>query len=619
MKDLKANWDQKDEEGNYTHYNWQHAYATNPYWVVNKNLNGYTRDRMFGKTSLWYKPTDWLKFEGRLGLDHFNSDQHSTVLWSVDYPDGFFRDYIRKLTEFNADFIAYFNKNVEDFNISAIAGGNYRNLASYEKRMGGQELVVPGLYTISNAKGSPYVYAQNLNRRSNSVYANVSLGWKNQLYADISARNDWDSTIEESFFYPSFSASWIPTETFEGFGEAIALNFLKLRGGWAKIGSATDAYKIGRYYDAYIGGSFNGNVLYSNPQTYPPLALRPEMVKTWEVGVEANFLNNRLHLDAAYYQRTTTDQIMEANLANSTGYTSMLLNAGKVKNKGVELQISADIIKNAKGFNWTATLNWSKDKSKIIELYEDPVTGQTLDAYEIYHDWSVYNYAKPGKSWGTLVGTGFVYNEDGSILTEDGMPVYESNREIGDVTPNWLAGFRNEFSYKEWTFGFLLDYRNGGDIFSVSQMFGAYTGIYDFTAAGGIRENGMVLGRDFMSDKVFKTADGQVNDVVVSPQDFFENFYSIGELAIVDGSFLKLREVYLTYTFPRSVLERTKYIKGLRVSLIGSNLALLWTHKSNLINLDPETTSSADNRGIGFESNSYPPTRSMGLKLHVTF
>jgi len=619
MKDLKANWDQKDEAGEYTHYNWQHQYAVNPYWVVNKNLNEYTRDRMFGKASLWYKPTDWLKFEGRLGLDHFNSDQHSTVLWSVDYPEGFFRDFMRKSTEVNADFIAYFNKNVADFNISAIAGANYRDLYAYEKRMGAPELVVPGLYTISNSKGSAYTYMQHETRRSNSVYANVSLGWKNQLYADISARNDWDSTIEESFFYPSFSGSWIPTETFEGFGEAIALNYLKIRGGWAKIGSATDPYYIGRYYTAYSGGNLNGNVLYYNPTTNPPIDLRPEMVKTWEIGVEANFLSNRLHLDAAYYHRVTTDQIMQANVATSTGYSSMLLNAGKVKNRGVELQISGDIIKNPKGFNWTATLNWSKDKSKIIELYEDPNTGQKLEAYEIFHNWSVYNYAMPGKSWGTLVGTGLVYNEDGSILVEDGIPVYEANKEIGDVTPSWLAGFRNEFSFKEWSLGFLLDFRKGGDIYSISQAFGAYTGIYDFTADGGIRENGMVLGRDFMTDKVFKTADGQVNNEVVNPQDFFSYFYTIGELAVVDGSFLKLREAYITYTFPRAMLERTKYIKGLRVSLIGNNLALLWTHKSNLINLDPETTMSADNRGVGFESNSYPPTRSFGLKLHVTF
>ena len=130
---------------------------------------------------------------------------------------------------------------------------------------------------------------------------------------------------------------------------------------------------------------------------------------------------------------------MNANVATSTGYTSMYINAGKISNKGVELQVSGDIIKNPKGFNWTATLNWAKDKSRIDELYTDPVTGQSLDAYQIGSSWSVKNYAMVGKSWGTLVGTGYVYNEDGSILVEDGIPVYEAGKEIGDVTPKWLV------------------------------------------------------------------------------------------------------------------------------------------------------------------------------------
>lgn len=618
MKSLKDNWDQKDEFGEYTHYNWQQEYATNPYWVVYKNLNRYTRDRMYGKSSLWYKPTEWLKFEGRLGLDHYASDQNSTVAWSVDYPDGYFRNYIRNQTEFNADFIAYYNQNFGDLNVNVLAGANYRDDRFYEKILGATSLVVPELYTVSNALGSPYVAETHLARRANSVYANASLGWKNQFYVDISVRNDWDSTIEDSFFYPSFSGSWIMTETFESLADTEWLNFLKLRGGWAKIGSATDPYKVGFYYAARAN-SFDGTALYYNPNTFPPTSLRPEMVKTWEIGLETSLLNNRLRLDAVYYQRVTTDQIMEANVAASSGYYGMLLNAGKVSNKGVELQITGDIIKNPKGFNWTATLNWSKDKSKIIDLYTDPVTGQALDAYTISNNWGVYNYAMPGKSWGTLVGTGFVYNEDGSILVEDGMPVYESSREIGDVTPKWLAGLKNEFSYKEWTLGFLLDYRRGGDIFSVSQMFGAYTGVYDFTAAGDLRENGVVLGQNYMTDKVFKNADGQVNDVAVGAQEFFENYYTIAEMAIIDGSFLKLREAYITYTFPKSILARTKYINNARISLIGTNLALLWTHKSNLINLDPETTMYADNEGVGMESNSYPPTRSFGLKLHLTF
>ena len=566
MDDLKQNYDQKDEFGNYTHYNWQQAYTVNPYWVLNHNLNKYVRDRFYGKTSIFIKPTDWLKFEGRLGFDHYDSNQLSNVEWSIDYPDGYFRDYDRRATETNADFIAYFTKQFGDFNVNALAGANYRDYTYEIKTLGADELTVPGVYTVANAKGNAYTSENHNTRRSNSVYANLSLGWKNQLYADISVRNDWDSTIKDAFFYPSFSGSWIVTETLPMLTNGKWLNFLKLRGGWAKIGNATDPYVSNAYYSV-LSAPFDGTTLYYNPTTYPAQNLRPEMVKTWEIGLEANFLDNRIHFDGAYYQKTTTDQIMQANLSTATGYNAMYINAGKISNKGVEIQLSADIFRNPKGFSWTTTFNWSKDKSRIDELYSDPVTGQKLDAYEIGSSWSCNNYAMVGKSWGTLVGTGYVYNEDGSILVENGMPKYETGKEIGNVTPDWLAGWSNEFTYKDWSFGFLLDFRKGGDVYSISQAFGSQTGIYDYTAAGDIRENGVIAGKNVLTDKVFKTADGKINDVAVNAEDFFANFYTICQMSVFDGSYLKLREAHLSYTFPKSLLKNS-FIKSAKISLV---------------------------------------------------
>jgi outer membrane receptor protein involved in Fe transport len=616
MKALKDNWQQVDENGDY--YNWQQEYHANPYFVAYRNTNKYVRDRVYGKSSIWYKPTDWLKFEGRLGIDHFNSDQLSKREKDPDYPDGYFRDYNRHTTEINADFIAYLNKQLGDFNINALAGANYRDYDYAIKTIGGNMLTVPGVYTVTNVVGSPLAEENHELRRSNSVYANASLGWKNQVYIDVSARNDWDSTIDDAFFYPSVSGSWILTETLPSATESGWLNFLKLRGGWAKIGSATDPYRNGSYYRAETTG-MKGVALFSNPFVFPPVGLRPEMVKTWEIGLEANFIHNRLHLDAAYYQKTTTDQIMEVNTATSTGYRSMLINAGEISNKGIEIQLGADIFKNPQGFSWTATLNWAKDKSKVVELYTDPATGQALESYQIGSIWSVTNLAKPGKSWGTLTGTGYVYNDDGSIQVSNGFPVYAATQEIGDVTPDWLAGLHNEFSYKNWTLGILLDFRMGGDFFSLSQSFGGYTGIYDFTATGDIRENGVIAGKNVFTDKVFKTADGQINDVAVNAEDFFSHFYTIREMAVIDGSYLKLREAYLSYAFPKSLLAKSKYISGAKLSLIASNLALLWTHKSNLIGIDPESTYQSGNSGVGLEQNAYPAARNFGLKLGLTF
>lgn len=628
MKDLKENWDQKDEFGNYTHYNWIQSYHANPYWTLNKNLNSYDRHRFYGKASLFVKPTEWLKFEGRMGLDTYNSNQFSRVEWNTDYPNGYFRSWDRTTTEFNADVIGYVTKNFADFTFNGIVGANYRDFNQAFMGTGADELTVPRLYTVANAKGSPYTLNDHLKRRSNSVYANLSFGFKSMAYLDISMRNDWDSTIKDPFFYPSFSASWIPTETFPALQNGNILNFLKLRGGWAKIGSATDPYRANAYYSV-VSTSFNGVSLFYNPYTLPPVNLRPETVKTWEIGIEANLFDNRLHFDGAYYQKATTDQIMDANVATSTGYTSMYINAGKISNKGVELQISGDIIKNPKGFNWTATLNWAKDKSRIDELYTDPVTGQTLDAYQIGSSWEVKNYAMVGKSWGTLVGTGYVYNEDGSIQVKNGVPVYKDGQEIGDVTPKWIAGFNNEFTYKEWSLGFLLDFRLGGDVFSVTQRYGMKTGILKQSAEGDLRENGVILGQNYLTDKVFKTEDGKINDVAVNAKDLFYNYRTINEMAVFDGSYLKLREIHATYRLPKALLEKTKCIRSAYVSVVANNLALLWVHKSNIAHIDPESTTTGGdnpesathgfNSGVGFESNSYPPTRSIGFKLGVTF
>lgn len=248
MQTLKENWDQRDSKGDYTYYNWIDYYHMNPYFTVNVNTNSMQRDRIFGKSSLFYQPFDWLKFEGRIGMDYYNLQTFERhYLDRGDWPDGAFYQGKTKNTELNADFLATVNKIFGDFNLSAVAGANYRDLSWETSRMGADALTVPGVYTMANAKGSPVATMDHSHIRSNSVYANASLGWKNQLYMDVSARNDWSSTIRDSFFYPSISLSWIPTVSFENLQNDI-FTFWKLRGGIAQIGSATSAYRNSYYY-----------------------------------------------------------------------------------------------------------------------------------------------------------------------------------------------------------------------------------------------------------------------------------------------------------------------------------------------------------------------------------
>jgi TonB-linked SusC/RagA family outer membrane protein len=634
MQDMKEKWETVDPTTDLP-YSWNPEYHQNPYYTLYKNVNPYKRNRLFGKSSLFYKPLESLKFEGRVGYDYFDLQANTNRVYTTDEPDGWFRQYGVKQTELNADLIAYFNHQYGDFSVNAFGGANYRDFYWETTTMGANMLTVPGLFTMSNIQGSAITDMDHRHERTNSVYASGSLGYRSMAYVDVSARNDWSSTIADPFFYPSVSLSWIPTASFEDL-RSDALNFLKIRGNWAKIGSATEAYKSGSYYGAETS-TINGNSQFHLPYIYPPKGLRPESVVTAEVGLEAQLFNSRIGLDIAYYNKTTTDQIMEVATSRATGYRSMLINAGEISNKGLEIQLRAKVIEQ-KDLQWNLSLNWSRDVSKIIELYTDPSTGQSLEQFQIGAEWSTYVYARPGESWGTIYGAGMyeqrVKDANGNIAldangnekTVPGVYVVAANgtprletKKLGSVAPDWLAGLNSELTYKDFTFGLLFDYRHGGDIFSVSTMWGAYSGVLDFTAEGDIRERAIIVGVDVLKDMKFVNEDGSAVTATTNAHDFFNSFYLNRQLSVFDGTYLKLRETYLTYTFPKSLLQNQPYIKGGHLSLIANNVAILYLHGSNRAHFDPETAKSSDNAGVGLEVGAYQPTRSMGIKLGLTF
>ena len=618
MESLKSLYDQGNDPYTGKPYSWCPDYHQNPYYSMYNNTNSFERNRFFGKTSLWIKPTSWLKFEGRLGYDYYDTYTKQVVLYHTDYPDGGFWSYNRKNAEINADFLAYFDKTFGDnlLSVNTVLGANYRDVNYMNSSLTAEALIVPGLFTISNVSGSPGTSMGGSRIRSNSVYANLSLGFKGMLYIDASARNDWSSTIADPFFYPSVSASWLLTETFPAMKGSV-LEFLKLRGGWAQVGAATSAYQTDRYYSS-VGYNINGSGQFYNPTTYPPAGLRPESVETAEVGLEARFFGNRLGLDVALYDKTTTDQILSAEVSRATGYSSMKVNAGEINNKGIEIQLTATPVRT-NNFNWDITLNWSKDQSKIISLYTDEATGQNITTYNIGSSWSVYTQARVGEPWGAIYGTGSVTDDNGNIIVGANGRAKRESRVLGNVNPDWIAGLNMDFSWKNLSFGFLLDFRKGGDVFSVSQMFGTYTGIYEYTAANGVRENGVVFGKDILTDRTFVKEDGTVNDIVVAPTSAFADFYSNRSFCVFDGSYLKLKDLYITYTIPASRFTKSSLVKAFNVSLVGSNVAILWLHESNIARVDPESSLTSGNDGVGLESNAYMPTRSIGLKVGITF
>ena len=630
MQSMKENWDQKDAAGNFTMYNWNASYHINPYFNVYMNTNSYQRDRMFGKTSLYFNPLDWLKIEGRVGFDYYNSRMFEKTYFELDDPEGAFYSTDIANTELNADLIASANKTFGDFNLTAIVGANYRDAQYLYEQIGADALVMPGIYTIGNKVGDAVTSMDHSHIRSNSVYGNFSLGFKNMLYLDASARNDWSSTIRQAFFYPSVSLSWIVTESFPALKANNVLTFWKLRGGVAQVGSATSAYRNSYYY--YSAGAFNGVAQMYKSYTYPNLDLKPEKVTSWEIGTEIGMFDDRLHLDVAYYQKKTEDQILSVTTSNVVGFGSMLVNAGRIDNKGIEIQLSADIFRSNNGFNWTSTVNFARDRSKVVELYEG------LEKYQMGWTWGYGTFASVGGTWGDIRGTGLnrvteqdvkdgkatadqvgaiIVNASGSIGTK-------SDQVVGNVTPDFLAGWRNDFSYKNLSFGAMLDLRIGGDIWSQTMSHAICAGLASITADGGVRERAIVAGKDVYTDYQFVTLkDGKyvVNDVETCAEDFFEwGGGNAGEFAVFKGSFLKLRELYMTYQLPKRWLDNSKVIKRASVSLIANNVALLWVDKSNHMRIDPETGGvSSDTRGMGFEQASVPGSRSFGVKLNLTF
>ena len=637
VKALEANWQTTMPNG--FPYNWNSNYHNNPYWSMNKNTNSYLRDRVFGKTSLWIIPTESLKFETRLGLDYFGSN-NNPVIYSgsnetlldastATFQGGWFRENEERQTEFNADFIGYYDKNFDDISVSILAGANYRNLRWSSKTLGANDLTVPDLFTIANVKGSPVTALDNVWIRNNSVYAQGTFGYGDFIFVDVLARNDWSSTIKDPFFYPAVSVSWLPLQSFNI--ESDVISFFKLRGGWAKVGNATTAYRTDPYFAA-VANTINGVSQYQQATEFPPAGLKPEQVVTTEIGTEINFLQNRIGLDVALYDKTTTDQIMSVPISKATGYNTTLVNAAEIKNKGIEIQLHGAALKNPDGLNWDIYLNWAKYNSEVLELYTDPITGQKVESYNLGAEWSTNVQARPGEPWGVIYGTGMVRREsDGAIIVAaSGRPRTKTNMKLGSVNPDWIGGLRNEFSYKNFTLGFLLDMRWGGDIFSVSQMFGAYAGQLEFTADGDFRENGLVLGKDFLTNEKFvkvvtldaaniQNSEFAENDITTGAQDFFESYYGNRELCIYDGSYVKLREAHFTYTLPTTLFSSASFVKGASVSLVGNNLAILWTHSSNISGLDPENSTGSGNGGVGLESTSYPPSRSIGLKLNLKF
>lgn len=596
---------------------WAPKWYSNPYWRAYNNVYSQKRDRLIGNVYAKWTILDGLDFTFKVSQDSYSDDREYTIaMGTAGTPDGSYTLDQYKFKETNYDALLHYTTAfAKDWTIDALVGWNRRDYQLDNMYAKANSLSIDGLYTLQSSASSVTASSYKNQMRTYSLFGSAQVGFRNYAFLNITGRNDWSSTLpadNNSYFYPSVSASALLTDIFKI--KSDALNYLKVRLGWSQVGNDATAYQLKNTYESET--SFDGNPLLTVNTAGKNENLKPEITSSTEAGIEATLLKGRLHLDLAYYYTVSRDQILSVETSASSGSLSKLLNAGKITNEGWEVQLSGTPVK-AKDFAWDATLNFATNKSKVVELDKEGL----ITSYTMYSS-SVQVVAEVGKEFGTIKGTTFTRDANGNIVVDsNGLPIVNTTySDLGSYTPDWTGSLTNTFRYKNIALSFLIDCSFGGKIFSGTNRTGTYTGVLASTlpgraadfggltwtdADGTVRDDGIIV------DGV--TEDGTVNTTIVSAEDYYHRLYSIHEAFVESSEYVKLRELSLTYTFPKWRWLEKLHITGGSLSLVGRNLWII--HKA-VDNIDPEASMTGS---LGIESLNLPSTRSYGLTLNVKF
>ena len=609
----------------------------NPYWSLYENYEQDKRDRFFGSGGFTLALADGLKLTGRAGIDAFMYQIETRFAYgSGSTPE--YDLYNRVNVETNGDLFLNYNKRLlsDQLGISAMLGGGSWNRNYYYS--GGYTesgLVVPGIYNLNNSVNKATLRDYKLNKRINSMYGNVTFDWNMMVYLDITARNDWSSTLpasNNSYFYPSFNLSFILSQL-NGLNDLQWLNFAKVRAGYAEVGNDTDPYRLQNYFA--FESPFGNDIRFSFSTTLNNPALRPERTKSWEVGLEAQLFNNRLGIDVAYFQKNSIDQIVPAAISTATGYSYKYANAGEIRNSGVELTLNATPVRN-RDFSWDMQFNIATLKNKVISIAPD------IDYLQLgSNGFSVYSGAYVGEAYPVIYGKNYVFGANGEkLIGTNGRYLATSTDEpLGKVSPDFNAGFSNTFSYKGIDLTVLFDMQMGGNIYYMSHKYGMYSGILEESArqtnvpgkTGNVREDGWiydgVLGRNVYNAETGKYVPTYIdqsgnivttpvkNDIVISGVSYASYYGSGGPDAmnVFKSDYIKLREIRIGYTIPSKL---TGVFKNLRISAFGRNLATFMTDQQHF---DPEYLQMAGHNAQGLEGGYIPTTRTYGFSIGFNF
>ncbi|MDP4264334.1 MAG: SusC/RagA family TonB-linked outer membrane protein [Bacteroidota bacterium] len=620
--DLKEQKDAYFRTGKNVTWNWADPtdltpiYWDNVYFSRYENYETDGRNRYFGNVYANYKLTKWVSVLGRISLDSYDELQEERQAVGSVTTSSYSR-FNHSYRETNYDLLLNFDKSItSDISFKGLLGSNIRrqhNSSLFAVTNGG--LIVPEIYALSNSLNTPNAPVEfDGIREVVGVFAGATFSWRDMVTLDGTLRRDASSTLPKgnnAYYYPSVSGGFV----FSKLLPAVTwLSYGKLRANYAEVGNDAPIFSVNDVYA--VVPPFNGNPQSSVTGTKNNPNLRPERTKSSEIGLEMSFFKSRLGFDISYYSAKSFDQILPVIVSTATGYNSKFLNAATVNNKGVELSLYGTPVKNH-DFSWDVNVNWSRNRNKVVKLFEgsDNITLATFQG-------GVSLNATLNQPFGTIRGSNFVYTNGQRTVGANGRYLISttSNEVIGDPNPDWIGSINNTLKYKNFSLSFLIDTRQGGDVFSLDLYYGLATGLYPETAGvndkGNPSRNTIANGGGIILDGV-KQSDGKPNDIRVSNVNFGTYGYRYNPAAwfVYDASYVKLREAILTYSLPKEMIAHIRPFKGIDFSLIGRNL---WIIHKNLPYADPEETISSGNLQ-GYQSGAYPTTRTFAFNIKFRF
>ena len=597
------------------------TFVQNPYWAATQFLAADDERRLIGLASLTYRFTDWLSLQGRVGADTYNLRRTNIEPFGTAYiPRGAQSEENYSISEINTDFLFSGSRPLtESISLSANFGGNILFQDRETLTLGGNGYSIPGLEVVTN-QGTTNIGYGVRQRQVNSLYGLAEFGYNDYLFLTATARNDWFSTLNpesNSYLYPALSASFVFSDAF---AMPAWLSFGKLRASVATVGGDTDPYQLDVTYGLQ-GNSHLGQPRGGVTQDFIPLRdLRPSETTEYEAGFDVRTFNNRVGLDFTFYNKSTTNQILRVAIPSTSGYNTQVINDGEIRNTGVEALLSTTPLLT-RDFRWDLDVNVARNRNEVVALAEGLETFQ-LGTSRFGGPGTVVVTADVGQPFGVIQGFTYLRDDQGRIVYDDnGLPLAGPKDILGVAVPDWLGGVATTFRYKRLTLSGLVDMRFGGELFSALNATAYGAGLHRETLAG--REAGYVVGEGVSRSSCTEStdADGDLvltncstNTVQAEPQDYYGRIAGqISEEFVYDASFVKLREINVSYRIPERLFANTP-IQFATISLVARNL---WLIHSNVPNLDPEASYRNDSAGIGLELAGVPQTRSIGFNLNV--